>query len=213
MFWHSGRQRPFDLWLILRAWPHKPQAFLETSSQAGHVFASTFLPGNGTTRSDHNTGNSVPYSFRTVRGFFYVSQNYEPWRTARRGLRFYRPCPIRLESLTICRGSYKGSTFYSVIQRPYSSLNVAFACHSYRLFQLKGEGIRNHRLVSWFLVFIVFSLFSFGIRVKHVIKQLDYSPNSPFHFPFRLSLVAYFWNCWSHVDPTADVEPKPFADL
>ena len=37
---YSGtRQRPFDLWLILRAWPHTPPAFLETSSQAGHVFA------------------------------------------------------------------------------------------------------------------------------------------------------------------------------
>ena len=35
----STRQRPFDLWLILRAWPHAPQAFLETSCQAGHVFA------------------------------------------------------------------------------------------------------------------------------------------------------------------------------
>ncbi|KAK2556320.1 Latent-transforming growth factor beta-binding protein 1 [Acropora cervicornis] len=35
---YSGtRQRPFDLWLILRAWPHTPPAFLETSSQAGHV--------------------------------------------------------------------------------------------------------------------------------------------------------------------------------
>ena len=33
------RQRPFDLWLILRAWPHTPQTFLEISSQARHVFA------------------------------------------------------------------------------------------------------------------------------------------------------------------------------
>ena len=33
----STRQRPFDLWLILRAWPHTPQPFLEGSSQAGHV--------------------------------------------------------------------------------------------------------------------------------------------------------------------------------
>ena len=31
------QQRPFELWLILWAWPHTPQA--ETSSQAGHVFA------------------------------------------------------------------------------------------------------------------------------------------------------------------------------
>ena len=31
------------------------------------------------------------------------------------GLRFNRPCPRRLESLTICRYHYKGSTFSSVI--------------------------------------------------------------------------------------------------
>ena len=43
-------------WLILRAWHHTPQAFLETSSQAGHI-----LLENGTTRSDDDTGNSVPY--------------------------------------------------------------------------------------------------------------------------------------------------------
>jgi len=35
--------------------------------------------------------------------------------TVRRGLRFYRPYPRRLESLTTCRCHYKGSTFSSVI--------------------------------------------------------------------------------------------------
>ena len=29
------------------------------------------------TRPDHNTGDSVPYSFKTVHGFFYVAQNCE----------------------------------------------------------------------------------------------------------------------------------------
>ena len=48
-------------------------------------------------------GNSVPYSFQTVRRFFYVLQNCEQWRVGRRGLRFYHPCPWKLESLTICR--------------------------------------------------------------------------------------------------------------
>ena len=75
------RQRPFDLWLILRAWPHTPQAFVETSRQADHVPESETI-----TRSDHNTGNSMHFSFRTVRGFFYVPENCEQWRVARRGL-------------------------------------------------------------------------------------------------------------------------------
>ena len=32
------------------------------------------------TRLDHKHVNSVPYSFRTVRGFFYVPQDYEELR-------------------------------------------------------------------------------------------------------------------------------------
>ena len=63
--------------------------------------SATFLPFNGTTRSDYNTGNSVPYSFRTVLGFFYVLQNCEQWRVARRGLRFYRPYSRRDNRLQV----------------------------------------------------------------------------------------------------------------
>ena len=33
----------------------------------------------------HNSGNSVPYSFRTVRGFFYVPQDYEELRDGAHG--------------------------------------------------------------------------------------------------------------------------------
>ena len=65
-----------------------------------------------TTRPDHNTGNSVSYSFRTVHGFFYVPQNREQWRIAKRGLPFLSRT---LGSLTICSCDYKGSTFYSFI--------------------------------------------------------------------------------------------------
>ena len=41
-----------------------------------------------TQRPDHNTGNYVPYSLRTVSEFFNVPQSYLQIRFERRGLRF-----------------------------------------------------------------------------------------------------------------------------
>ena len=64
------------------------------------------------------TAPGSPYSFRIVRGFFYVPQNYQHSRNCETGPPTYRPYPRRLESLTICRWYYKGSTFSSVILRP-----------------------------------------------------------------------------------------------
>ena len=61
-----------------------PQALLETSRQAGHV-----LQESDTTRSDHNTGDSELYSFRTVRGFSFTSRrivNNEELRDGAYGL-------------------------------------------------------------------------------------------------------------------------------
>ena len=46
-----------------------------------------------TTRPDHNIE-------QCIRGSFYVPQNCEQWRVARRVLRCYRRCPGGLESLT-----------------------------------------------------------------------------------------------------------------
>ena len=61
------------------------------------------------------TAPGSPYSFRIVRGFFYVPQNYQHSRNCETGPPTYRPYPRRLESLTTCRWNYKGSTFSSVI--------------------------------------------------------------------------------------------------
>ena len=58
----------------------------------------------------------MPYSLRIVRGFFNVPQLFKGCET---GLPAYSPYPRRLESLTICWCDYKGSTFYSVILRPW----------------------------------------------------------------------------------------------
>ena len=46
------------------------------------------------------TAPGSPYSFRILRGFFYVPQNYQHSRNCETGPPTYRPYPRRLESLT-----------------------------------------------------------------------------------------------------------------
>ena len=57
---------------------------------------------------------------------FYISQSCEQWRVARRGLTVYRSYPRGLESLTIFRCNYIGSTLYSVIWRPWVLVRPRF---------------------------------------------------------------------------------------
>ena len=77
------------------------------------AWCSIYPPTHDTPqKTDHNTGNYMPYSLRQVCGFFYVPLDYEYCET---GPTVYRPYPRRLESLTICGCNYKGSAFSSVI--------------------------------------------------------------------------------------------------
>jgi len=64
---------------------------------------------------------SCPALFWIVCGFFNVPQwSYINMKgTCETGPTVYRPYPRRLESLTICWFNHKGSTFYSVILRPW----------------------------------------------------------------------------------------------
>ena len=62
------------------------------------------------TEDSPNNGNFMPYSFRIMCGFFNGPQNSE---------RFIVVIREDLIVLTICRCNYKGSTFSSVILRPW----------------------------------------------------------------------------------------------
>ena len=66
-------------------------------------------------RVGHTTGVYVTYSFRTVVWVLLRSARTDKCKCCETGPRVFRPYPRRLESPTVCRCHYKGSTFFSVI--------------------------------------------------------------------------------------------------
>ena len=64
-------------------------------------------------------GSTSPSVFEHWCGFFYVPQEPGKCKCCETGPTVFRPYPRRLESLTVCRCHYKGSTFFSVILRPW----------------------------------------------------------------------------------------------
>ena len=79
------------------------------------------IPTHTLTNDSRNTGNFMPHSSRIVCTGSLTSHiklvNMEG--ICEMGPTVYSPYPRRLESLTICRCNYKGSTFSSVILRPW----------------------------------------------------------------------------------------------
>ena len=69
-------------------------------------FSSQLTPNPYNHRSEHNTGNSMPYSSQIVCGFFNVPQILYKPKGCETGPPAYSPYPRRLESLTICRCRY-----------------------------------------------------------------------------------------------------------
>ena len=65
------------------------------------------------------TGSTPPTFYEQQGGIFYVPQESEQWKSCETGPLVFRPYPRRLECLTIYRCYNKGSTFSSVISRPW----------------------------------------------------------------------------------------------
>ena len=63
----------------------------------------------------HTTGVYVPYSFPTVMWVLLRPTSRNQCKCCETGSSVFRPYPRILESLTICRCHFKGSSFFSVI--------------------------------------------------------------------------------------------------
>ena len=61
----------------------------------------------------HTTEVYVPYSFQTVAWVLLCPTRTDQWKCFETGPTVFRPYPWRLESLTVCRCHYKGSTLFS----------------------------------------------------------------------------------------------------
>ena len=89
-----------------------------TTSLFGNIMPSR--PHFAREKDNHNTGNFTPYSLGIVCGFFNVPHwNFKHGRYCETGPTVYSPYQRILESLTLCWCNYKGSTFSSVILRPW----------------------------------------------------------------------------------------------
>ena len=71
-------------------------------------------------------GRTSPTLFEQWCGFFYVPQEPDKCKYCESGPTVFRPYQRRLESLTVCKCHYKGSTFFSVIKRPWVLVRPGF---------------------------------------------------------------------------------------
>ena len=70
--------------------------------------------------------STSPTLFEQWCRFFYVPQEPDKCNCCETGPTVFRPYPRRLESLTVCRCHYKGTTFFSVIERPWVLVRPGF---------------------------------------------------------------------------------------
>ena len=84
------------------------------------------LPNPQPVKVGHTAGVDDPYSFRIVMWLLLSPTRTNQWKCRETGPTLFRPYPRRLESLTICRCHYKGSTFFWVIWIPWVLVRPGF---------------------------------------------------------------------------------------
>ena len=84
-------------------------------------------------------------------GFFYVPQEPDKCKSCETRPTVFPPYPRRLESLTVCRCHYKGSTFFSVILRPWVLVQLGFEPVNSRSADRRSPNWANqdHIYVDW----------------------------------------------------------------
>ena len=83
------------------------------------LLSTPSLPTQLTKDCTTPTGSRPPTFYERQGGIFYVPQESEQWKSCETGPLVFLPYPRRLECLTVCRCYNKGSTFSSVISRPW----------------------------------------------------------------------------------------------
>ena len=96
---------------------------------------------------DHTTGIYDPYSFRIVMWVLLRPTRTNQWKCCETGPTVFRPYPRRLESLTICRCHYKGSTFSSFIKRPWVLVRPGFELATFRSADWRSSNWANQAAV------------------------------------------------------------------
>ena len=119
LFWGEGRCWTCVNWKMSQKCKSVPRLLCMiaaiTTPQGGSKVLSLQITHPAQERLTTPSWSTSPTLSEQWCGFFYTPQEPDKWKCCETGPTVFRPYPRRLESLTICRCHYKGSTFFSVI--------------------------------------------------------------------------------------------------
>ena len=116
-YWEGGSvEELFFIWFDFTSFSRHGPAKREWAQMGlrSHAWCHPY-PIQQPVKVGHTTEVYVPYSFQTVAWVLLCPTRTGQWKCCETGPTVFRPYPWRLESLTVCRCHYTGSTFFSVI--------------------------------------------------------------------------------------------------